>query len=207
MFIPKKGIRICFIILALAAFSLFLFQRAGNSPVDSPPAAGPDYSAFDFTLSDHLGLETRLSDFQGKVVLILFGYTSCPDICPTQLSLLTEVMDKLGELSGELQVLFITVDPERDTPKKLQEYLANFHPNFMGLTGRPEELLRVARQYNAAFSRGEALSNGYKMDHSSSVYLVNQKGHLAGIYPNDVAPDRMVEEIIKVVDSRGLKGI
>jgi protein SCO1/2 len=206
LLISPKGLLIGFVAMMAAGLSIFFFFPSSNGLVNSnSKALAENYTGFNFTLRDHLGLETRLSDFQGRVVLLFFGYTFCPDICPTQLSLLKEVMDKLGELSGEVQVLFITVDPERDTPAVLREYLANFHPGFLGLTGPVKEIQRVARQYSAAFSKGEILSQGYKMDHSSSLYLINQKGRLAGVYPGDTAPERMMDEIIKTVDSRGVK--
>ena len=183
---------------------LLYFLPSGKMPQEGSGDLPGDRPADDFSLLDHWSTPTKLKDFQGKVVLLLFGYTYCPDICPTQLESLRELMKELGDLAGELQVLFVTVDPERDKPKVLREYLENFHSSFLGLTGSKEEISRMIQHYHGRFSKGEEMKGGYKMDHSSTFSLIHQRGGLFGIYPHDIPPKKLAEEVVKAIDSRGL---
>ncbi len=137
----------------------------------------------DFMLTSHLGSKVSLSDYKGKVVILLFGYTHCPDVCPTQLSDMQKLMEKLGDKAKQVQVLFITFDPERDTPKVLKEFLTFFHPTFVGLTGTKKEIAAVAKQYKAQYIKRKSLSRpGYFFGHSSVVYLIDQQGQLLNVY-------------------------
>ena len=159
--------------------------------------------AADFTLINQYGAKTSLSQFRGRVVLLYFGYTHCPDACPMTLSLLKESMEKLGNDQNRTQVLFITIDPERDTVQKLKTYVPYFDRNFLGLTGSPQEIAKVAKDYRILYEKepAEAGSNaGYFMNHSTSVYLINPKGELLLEYPiTDLNPDRVAEDIRKIL--------
>jgi protein SCO1/2 len=126
----------------------------------------------------------KLSDLNGKVVLLYFGYTFCPDICPTNLAIIALALRGLNtdELE-QVQVLFVSVDPERDTPRRLADYVWYFHPSMIGLTGSPQELAAVAKQYGAAYQRSDADNSamGYMVDHSAYTYVIDQSGRLAEV--------------------------
>jgi protein SCO1/2 len=146
-----------------------------------------------FTLSDHNGQQRSLGDFSGKVVAIFFGYTSCPDICPTTLSRLAEVMKALGPDAERFQVLFVSVDPERDTEARLKDFVPWFHPSFIGLRGDAAQTRAVSEEFRVFSSRREVGSQlGYVLDHSSGVYVYDPAGHLR-LYVRDTAS---VEEIV-----------
>ena len=155
----------------------------------------------EFSLTDHNGNKVKMSDFKGKAVLLFFGYTQCPDICPVTMATLKTVTDTLGEESGRVQVLFITIDPERDDQEKLKGYVPYFSESFIGLTGTPEEIDKVADDYNAFYVKEEVDSeSGYLMGHTSSVYLVNPKGKFVLRYPqNRMDPARIAEDIKNIL--------
>ena len=203
-FFFKKAIILAVGALLFGGPLLLYFLPSEKTLQEGPGDLPGDRPTDDFSLVDHWGTPTKLKDFRGKVVLLLFGYTYCPDICPTQLEGLRELMEELDDLAGELQVLFVTVDPERDTPKVLREYLENFHSSFLGLTGSKEEINRMIQHYHGRFSRGEEMKEGYKIDHSSTFSLIHQRGGLFGVYPHDIPPRKLAEEVVKAIDSRGL---
>ncbi|MBF0278330.1 MAG: SCO family protein [SAR324 cluster bacterium] len=149
-----------------------------------------------FTLHNHHGESASLEDFKGKVVLVNFGYTNCPDICPMVLSRLKQLMKKLDNQVDQVQTLFITIDPERDTAEHLKSYMAHFHPSFIGLTGTLEEIEKTARQYGAAFIRQEVESDlKYLFAHSDYVYLIDKKGNLRAFYRSDATLEQITEDI------------
>ena len=133
----------------------------------------------DFSLTDHNGQPRRLGDFKGKVVILFFGYTQCPDVCPTSMTELAEVKRALGKDGDRLQGLFVTVDPQRDTPELLKAYMANFDPTFLALYATPEKLIELAKEYKIYFKRVDGKSpTSYTMDHSAGSYVYDTKGHL-----------------------------
>ena len=139
---------------------------------------GADY-AKDFQLPDHTGQMRSMKDFAGKVVVLFFGYTQCPDVCPTTLSELAEVKKALGADGDKLQAIFVTVDPERDTPEVLKAYMANFDPSFLALRGSPEQLAAMAKDYKAYFKKAEGTTpTSYTMDHSAASYIYDTQGNL-----------------------------
>jgi len=159
-------------------------SEAAAEPMDGPPN--------DFTLSSSAG-PVSLSDFRGKVVLLYFGYTFCPDICPTSLAATARALKELSpEAAAQVQTIFVSVDPARDTPEHLKEYVAFFHPSIVGLTGTDEEVALAARPYGVVYARHEATgAGGYVVDHSAFTYLVAPDGHLAARLPH-AAPARVV---------------
>jgi protein SCO1/2 len=163
-----------------------------HSPV--PLAAAP--TGGDFTLQSANG-PVSLHDFRGKVVLVYFGYTFCPDICPTSLAFTSQALSVLNkEELARTQALFISVDPERDTLEKLKEYGAFFHPNILGLTGTPEAIAATARQYGASYRKQDTGSaGGYVVDHSSSTYVVDPSGKLVATLQHGTAPAEVVKAI------------
>lgn len=139
---------------------------------------GVDY-ARDLPLADQFGKQHHLKDFAGKVVAVFFGYTNCPDVCPTTMTELAQVKHDLGADGDRLQVLFVTVDPERDTPEVLKAYMANFDPSFLALRGSPEELAAVAKDFKIFYKQVPgATPTSYSMDHSAGMYMFDPSGHL-----------------------------
>lgn len=139
---------------------------------------GADY-AKDFRLIDHNGQARSLADFKGQVVVMFFGYTQCPDVCPTSLQELTEVKRLLGADGARLQGLFVTVDPERDTPELLKAYMANFDAGFLALSAPPEQLAVLAKDYKVYYKRVEGKTpTSYTMDHSAASYIYDPQGRL-----------------------------
>ncbi len=139
-----------------------------------------------------------LSDFKGKVVLMFFGYTHCPDVCPTALQTLAKTMKLLSEDERKrVQVLFISVDPERDTPEICQKYAQYFYPAFLGLTGSPDQIKKVAKDYMVFYKKVKSESKtGYLVDHTAYIYLIDPEGTLKLIYPSTrQKPELMAEDI------------
>ncbi len=132
----------------------------------------------DFTLTDYNGKTRTLADFKGKVVAVFFGYTYCPDVCPTTLGELALVANGLGADASRLQVLFITVDPERDTPEVLAKYVAAFHPGFLGLYGDAEATRRTAKEFKVFYQKQPLPGGGYSVDHSAGTYIFDPAGRL-----------------------------
>jgi len=165
------------------AGGLLLTASANQESKSSSEKRVSKNNVSDFMLTSHMGSRVSLSDYKGKLVIVLFGYTHCPDVCPTQLSDMQKLLEKLGDKAKQVQVLFITFDPERDTPKVLKEFLTFFHPTFVGLTGTKKEIAAVARQYKAQYIKRKSLSRpGYFFGHSSAVYLIDQEGQLSSVY-------------------------
>ncbi len=152
--------------------------------------------ASDFTLTAHTGERVRLSDFRGKVVVIYFGYTFCPDVCPTTLARLAKALERMGKDAEKVQVLMITVDPERDTPERLANYVPNFHPSFLGLTGTPEEIAQVAAAYGIFFQKQEGgTAAGYLMDHTASLNVIDRDGYLVLLFPYGTPAEAIASDL------------
>ena len=190
--------------IALSLGALLWLAACGGQQDQSPqsPAKG-ELQRFpfggDFTLTDQRGAPFHLQYQKGKIVLLFFGYTSCPDACPTTLIRLTQTFKLLGEKRDKALVAFVTVDPERDTPKALGEYLANFSLPAFGLSGSQEEIRQVATRYAASFKRGEATAEGgYLMDHTDRVFLIDQQGALRYLFSREDTPEQIAEVIGKL---------
>jgi protein SCO1/2 len=152
--------------------------------------------ATNFTLTSHMGQPISLSDFKGQVVLLYFGYTTCPDVCPTTLAELKEARQLLGKRNDEVQVLMVTVDPERDTEPILADYVTHFDPSFIGLTGAPEEIAEIATYYGVFYERQEADSAlGYLVDHTATVMVIDRDGYLRLIYPYGTSAEDMAADL------------
>jgi protein SCO1/2 len=149
-----------------------------------------------FTLTDQTGATRTDADFRGKLMLVYFGYTTCPDICPTDLMQIGLALDQLGAAAADLQALFISVDPERDTTDVLAKYVANFSPRILGLTGTPEQIRAAADAYKAYYARYTPPDGAvYLMDHTGFIYLMGRAGEYLGFFPPGTTADRMVEII------------
>ena len=149
----------------------------------------------DFALPATSGGTVSLQQFRGRVVLLNFGFTSCPDICPTKLSEATLVLNELGDDASRLDVLFISVDPERDTPDVLSAYVSNFHPQITGLTGTPDEIARVAREFRAFYRKVPLDGGDYTIDHSTVVYLFDRDNAFVGPVSLDRDPAEVAAQL------------
>ena len=136
-----------------------------------------------FALTDQNGARRTDADFRGKYMLVYFGFTYCPDVCPTDLLQMGLAVDRLGAAGDSVQPIFITVDPERDTPEHLKEYLAMFHPRFIGLTGDAAAIKEAARAYRVYYSRAELSKSDYTIDHSAFIYLLGRNGEYLSFFP------------------------
>lgn len=150
------------------------------------PVGGP------FTLTDQHGGSTGLADFRGKLVLLYFGFMSCPDICPTDLLAIGQAIQLLGTQGDQLQPVFITLDPERDKRETLGAYTASFHPRFVALTGSEAQIRRIATDYKVFFEKVEVPRTGtYTIDHAAFTFLLDRDGKYIGLFPPGTPPERM----------------
>lgn len=156
----------------------------------------PPAHAYDFSLTDQNGQVFTLSEQRGKINLIFFGYTNCPDICPTTLAMFQKIKADLGDGANQVNFVMITVDPERDDVARLKSYLAAFDPSFIGLTGDPMTLEHIWHAYGVFVDHSEdAHANNALIDHSSRVYLINQKGEWLLNYPYGMEYEKIVSDI------------
>jgi cytochrome oxidase Cu insertion factor (SCO1/SenC/PrrC family) len=150
-----------------------------------------------FTLTDHTGKQRSDAEFRGKLMIVYFGYTFCPDVCPTDLMSITQALDALGPGARDVQAVFITIDPERDT-KVLADYVFAFHPSLIGLTGAPEEIRNIANAYKAFYVKvPDERSGEYSIDHTGVIYLMGRNGEYLGFMPPQTTPDRLIEILRK----------
>lgn len=151
--------------------------------------------ARDFELTDHHGTPRRLADFKGKVVVVFFGFTHCPDVCPTTLAELTNVLKQLGDDAKRVQVLFITVDPERDTQALLAQYMPTFHPGFLGLYGDIAQTTATAREYKIVYEKRPNAKGSYTVDHSAGTFIYDQRGRLRLFASYGLGADALAHDI------------
>jgi len=177
------------VILALAACSP---DKPKFNAID---ITGADY-AKGFTLTDHNGQNRSLSDFKGKVVVLFFGYTQCPDVCPTSMAELAEVKRLLGADADKLQGIFVTVDPARDTAELLKAYMTNFDPTFMAFIPTPEQLAVVAKDYKIYYKKVDGKTpTSYTVDHSAGSYVYDTQGNLRLYSRYGVGPQVLAQDI------------
>jgi protein SCO1/2 len=171
-----------FAVAALAACS------SGGPAFQASDVTGSSFG-HDFALKDPAGKERTLEDYRGKAVVVFFGYTQCPDVCPTTLATLANAMKDLGQDADRVQVLFITVDPERDTPDLLAKYVPSFDPRFVGLWGDADATARTAKEFKVIYQKVPGPTPGsYTMDHSAGSYVFDPKGRLRLFVSNGQGP-------------------
>jgi protein SCO1/2 len=163
-----------------------------KSGVFDPPSAAPD-----FQLQGSNGSPVALSKFRGKVVAVAFGFSHCERICPTTLANLAEVSRKLGVAAADMQVIFVSVDPDRDTPDRLREYLQSFNPSFLGATGKKAQIDAVRQAYGVFAEKAQAENKkvGYEVHHSSSIYLIDREGRLRVLVPFGRSPQAILNDV------------
>jgi protein SCO1 len=148
-----------------------------------------------FALTDQNGMRRTDRDFRRRYVLLYFGYSYCPDVCPTTLSVMADALAKLGPHASRIVPVFVTIDPERDTPPILKKYLAAFGPEFVGLTGSLGDVTKVAHEYRVYFAKQKLATGGYALDHSSVIYVLGPDGKLAKFYDEAITPDRLAKDL------------
>ncbi|HEY0106412.1 MAG TPA: SCO family protein [Rhizomicrobium sp.] len=179
------------------ALGVFLWRLSDDLPgLGRVFGSGTPSIGAPFTLIDQDGRRRASSDFAGRYMLIYFGYTYCPDVCPTTLALMDDALAKLGPGAKRIVPIFITIDPARDTPSQLKSYLKSFGPDFVGLTGSPQALAKAAAGYRV-YSRKHALPGGtYGMDHSSVIFLMGPDGKFVAYWDDTaIGPDGLAEDL------------
>jgi protein SCO1/2 len=173
------------------------FAAAGESAAFKGGTFDPPRPAPDFALQGSHGSTLKLSQYRGKVVALYFGFTHCPRICPVSLANLARAFAKLGAAASEVQVIFVTVDPERDTPERMREFLDFFNPSFRGATGTSQQLEAVERAYGISARKtiSQIKKVGYEVHHSSSIYLIDREGKLRVLMPFGKSVDDLVNDI------------
>lgn len=188
------------VLVLIVAVSGYAGWQVFNPP--SPPTAkqvGQALVKSEFDLVDHHGNSVTEKDFKGRWQLVFFGYTFCPDICPTTLATIAEVLDALGNDVDQVAPLFITVDPERDTREVVAEYVAAFHPKLIGLTGTPEQVKAAAESFRVYYAKAEEADapNGYLMAHSGYIYLMTPDGEYEAVFTENRNPPEEIAADIK----------
>jgi protein SCO1/2 len=180
---------------ALALLSGCADKSAPAEPFVATDITGADF-ARDFRLVDHHGKTRTLADFKGQAVLLFFGYTHCPDVCLTILSGLSMVQKRLGADAARVQVLFVTLDPERDTPEKLAKFVTYFHKDFLALYGDESAIARTAKEFKVTYAKHDSGSAaGYQLDHSAGVYGFDSRGRLRVLINHDAELVSIVHDV------------
>lgn len=204
----KKFLRLSFAGLIFAAgfggtvwLGLTVAERAGldlSLPFVTREPGGA------FLLTDHTGMPFTQNKLKGQPTLIYFGYTFCPDICPTHLVDTMQALDRLGPIGKKIQPIFISIDPERDTVALLKGYVAHFSDTMIGLTGTPEQVAQAAKVFGASYRKVNAKSgDSYQMDHSALSYLMGRDGQFLTIVPPNIGPDAMAAKIRATLNAAG----
>lgn len=189
------------ITLIVACLLAGLTLTACSTPVESPPAGLSAITtptpATDFTLIDQFGRPFRLNDQRGKVVLLFFGYTNCPDVCPTTMAVWKQVQQALGPDADRVRFVFITVDPDRDTAERLKEHLAIFRTDFIGLSGTSDELNAVYQSYGIYHEKAEAQGSaaGYLVSHTAATLFIDPEGRWRGLFSYGTPADNIVPDV------------
>ncbi|PKO73467.1 MAG: SCO family protein [Betaproteobacteria bacterium HGW-Betaproteobacteria-17] len=177
------------------------FTLAGCQPAPQPPsflATDITGAAFarDFTLTDHNGQARTLADFKGKVVAVFFGYIHCPDVCPTTLADFSLALQQLGPQAERVQVVFVTVDPQRDTPDLLKQFVPAFNPGFLGMYADEATLKQLANEYKVVYQKTSVKgADDYLVDHSAGTYIYDPQGHLRLLMPYGSSPDAIAQDL------------
>jgi protein SCO1/2 len=183
-----------FLIGVVTGLALLLTLNLGQPPIETSGTAligGP------FTLVDQTGKTVTDADYAGRYKLIFFGYTHCPDICPAELQVMASALDQLGDKADKIVPIFITLDPERDTPTVMADYVKNFSPRLVGLTGTPEQVAAAAKAYRIIFTKVEDpdSANGYSVDHSALAYLMGPDGAYIDHFAYGTGAEEMAENL------------
>jgi cytochrome oxidase Cu insertion factor (SCO1/SenC/PrrC family) len=206
--VPGIAVKLRVFVLALlsllGASSQPLAQKSDRSAAElmdvvmwnREPIGGP------FALTDQNGAHRTDADFRGKIMLVYFGFTYCPDICPTDLQQMGLAVDRLGPDGEQVQPIFITVDPERDTAEQLKDYMPMFHPRFVGLTGDAAAINDAARAYRVYYAKVDLGKADYTVDHSAFIYMIGRNGEYLGFFPPGTSADILAGGLRPLVTKR-----
>jgi protein SCO1 len=178
----------------LLSFALVASVVAADIPALKAGVFSPPRQAPDFSLQGSDGRELKLSRYRGKVVIVGFGFTSCPDVCPTTLGTLAQARRDLGPAAADVQVVYITVDPERDVAERMKKYLSAFDATFVGGTGSPQQLAAVRKEYGILAER-KTYGGSYTFSHSSYTYLIDRAGNLRALMPYGHSPEDYAHDL------------
>lgn len=187
-----------YFVAVLLAAAVLTGCDSGSAPVQKFEAADITGGSWgtSFQLTDHKGQQRTLEDFKGKAVVLFFGYTNCPDVCPTIMVKLASVMEKLGKDSERVQVLMVTLDPERDTTEVLSKYVPAFHPSFIGLTGDEQQVEAAAKEFKVVRVLQKPDTNGYyTVDHSGQTYAFDPQGRLRLFFRDSQPADSIASDL------------
>jgi protein SCO1/2 len=186
----KFFISVLAVIVGLAAGAYFFRPHTFHGTVIQSPEA-----SFDFTLNGSQG-DVSLSDFRGKLVLLYFGYTFCPDICPGTLANVAQALREMDTKAEDVQLIMVSLDPERDTPEKLAEYMGHFHPSFIGVTGTKEQLDEITALYGIFYQKAEGSdATGYLINHTATLLVLDPEGYLKLVFPFGVTSDEIADDL------------
>lgn len=190
-----------FAVGAVAALLLFPEARARLIPSGPIRSVGQALIGGPFTLTDHSGKRVTDQDFRGRYMLVFFGFTYCPDVCPSGLQVIAAALDKLGPQADRITPIFISIDPERDTPAQLASYVKSFHPRLIGLTGTPAEIEPVIKAYRVYVKKVEDAKStaGYTIDHSTFIYLMGPDGAYRTHFTHATSVDAMAAGLAKAL--------
>jgi protein SCO1/2 len=199
------GFTVCGVLLIGIVATLNFREALQNQPTATPPATltpipgvievMPPRELLDFTLPASTGEDVSLSGLQGNYTLLFFGYTHCPDFCPTTLATWKRIKEELGEAGAQVNYVFVSVDGERDTPEVLARYLERFDDAFIGLTGNPEVLAEIAPDYGLDYALNKEEGENYSVDHTTRTFLIDRQGRLVDVFSFDVPQSIIVAEI------------
>ena len=186
---------------AVTALAVFPEARARLMPAAGVKVMGQALIGGPFTLTDHTGKRVTDQDFRGRSMLVLFGFTFCPDVCPSALQVMSAALDRLGPKADRFVPILITVDPERDTPVQLASYVQSFHPRLVGLTGTPAEIDAVVKAYRVYVRKvaDPKSSAGYSIDHTSLIYVMGPDGAYVTHFAHTTNADAMAERLAKLL--------
>lgn len=188
--------------IAIAAVAAWLAtsQNFGSGGISGAVrSAGQALVGGPFTLTDHTGKRVTDKDFRGRYMLVYFGYTWCPDVCPTELQVISAALESMGTAAERIQPIFITVDPERDTVAQMAEYVGSFHERLIGLTGSPEEIAAIAKAYRVYYAKADSSDENYAVDHSSLIYLMGPDGKFVTHFPYGTDPKKLAKGLTEAI--------
>lgn len=199
---PQKIILFTGVVLLTVIIGYLGASGVFNPVVYQGSLIEPPMQAKDFTLSDQFGRTFTLSEQKGKVVLLFFGYTSCPDVCPTTMADFKRITEFLGDKAAEVTFVMITADPERDTAERMGAYVNAFHPDFIGLSGTPEELQAIYSDFGVFVEREVTDNPNYEVSHTARVYVINRDGDLRLTFPFGLEARAMADDIAHLLAGR-----
>lgn len=196
-----KNIWIITFVITVCLIGGVLYQFYSHHQTHPVIASGQVAIGGPFALTDKAGKTVTDKDVKGKFLLVYFGFTTCPAICPTDLATLSQVMKQLKGKADQLQPIFITIDPERDTPEQLQKYMQQFDARILALTGTPEQIAEVAKEYKVYYNKVSMQNNApYMMDHSAFIYLMDREGRYVAHFEHGAPAEKIVKKIKEVME-------